>query len=577
MKIRRAPTILAFGAALASLSGTDSLAGEPRLALYDTGTSSTEGLSAEALEKKEGWASVSQGQARESFKGDAVLVNRLVALVLRKGAPRAEMYARGAEGFKLRAVLVPLAGGAKLTVSSLKTTVHDGGKVAVEAVLAGDKSVVVGLEMSADVPFVKLKPREGNVSLRVETPTRFGVLPDFFSNDMILDARTVPVDKTEVPAENFFMNMLDEGNSIVTVIWDKGGDDIELALEGKGDARVISNIRVLCPKDGSIWVSVLEGKGIWHHVEIAAEQKDAVALQWQIPFEAKWKGNFMRADQTADSWNFEYDPGNRRRGSYNLPCWIERKEKPRASIEPPRTLPGATIQGPFLVYPIERTGKTPMASFTIVDLMRNSLGMGPCEYILDVGGQRVGAKGIFTCSVHDVLPQFFEFGKQKDERAFLEKMLAEVQVFVKAIQDRINAYVDFHDEMLKYLEAQKKAHADQAEFIGRMEELTKAIGTKRANGAPVVAEIVKPLLAAVTADVVGTDYYGAVRQIRDIGGGQDDRVSRCRLAVRNLRRQATVAMALDPKVRETAKEIRDRTHRALRDALTHEMTREGGR
>ncbi len=556
--------------------GAEPSAKAPRVGLYDTGASSAEPLGGDAVAKREGWTLVAQGETPGSYKGDAILANRLVTVALRKGAAGAEIYSGSAVP---RAVLMPITGGAKSKISSIKATANDRGGVAVEACFEG--GATVAFELKPALPFVRAKPAGEGVTVRVEAPSRFGVLPDFFADDMVIDARAIPVDKTEVPGENFFMNMIGDGEAIVTIIWDKGGDDIGLTLSGQDDARVITGVDIPVGKDGNVWACVLERKGVWHSVEVPAGQKKAMDLAWEIPFEAKWKGSFMREDHTTDSWGFEYNPGKRSRwsgvvGGYNLPCWIDGKDKLTAHIEPPhkftpRGSKGMDIRGPFVLYPIERTEKTPVEDFTVVDLMRNSLGTGPCEYIMDVAGQGSTDKGIYTCSVEAVLPLFFEADKQKDERVFLESMLEQVQVFVKTIQDRANAYVDFHDEMLKWLGEQKAAHAEFAEFIGGMEELTKKIGGRKASGAPRVAQLVEPLKKAVTGDDMHVNYHGSVRSIAGIGLSQDNQVARARLAVKVLRRQATIAMALDPKVTPVAKEIRERTRKILRGAVGHEM------
>ena len=40
-----------------------------------------------------------------------------------------------------------------------------------------------------------------------------------------------------------------------------------------------------------------------------------------------------------------------------------------------------------MIYPINRCRETPLEEFTVVDVVRATLGVGPCEYILDVEGQ----------------------------------------------------------------------------------------------------------------------------------------------------------------------------------------------
>src|SRR6185436_13633849 len=70
---------------------------------WDTGQASAEPL---ALEAKGGWTALSEPVS--SFKGDAVISNGRLTLVVRKQSPAAELYA----GAMLRSRLTLNAGGA---------------------------------------------------------------------------------------------------------------------------------------------------------------------------------------------------------------------------------------------------------------------------------------------------------------------------------------------------------------------------------------------------------------------------------------------------------------------------------
>jgi hypothetical protein len=59
-----------------------------------------------------------------------------------------------------------------------------------------------------------------------------------------------------------------------------------------------------------------------------------------------------------------------------------------------------------------------------------------------------------------------------------------------------------------------------------------------------------------------------------VGGNQDELVGECRLAVKILRQRAGLAMAIDPRLAEVAKEIRVRTQKILRNAASYEAPRQ---
>mgnify|MGYP001125293132 CR=1 FL=1 len=555
-------------------------------ALFDTTTSSAVPLAADALMKRAGWSQIAEDRTPDSFKGDAVLAGGKIILVLRKGAACAELYAMGAKGPLLRARLVPIGSAAGLKVASVKAVENTVEAASVEVTFrAGGKNGSVVFKLDAINAVVRTQARDGVAGMRLEAPARLGILPDFFADDMMIDARTVPLDETEVPSENFFMQMVGGGEAIVTTVWDRSPDDVRLTLTGKGDERVITGVNVRygakdkAGKPASIWVAVLAGKGIWSHVDVTDKNAGkTLTFKWQVPFPAKWKVNLMRANQTADSWDLLFNPRTRSQwataiGRYTYPVWAttDRKTKvTRAHVESPKS-----NRGPVIVYPIGRGKRTPLDKYTVTDVMRRSLGVGPCAYIMDVEGQGVKSKGLYTCAAYDLLVPIFKAGRQKDERDTIARTLKETVIFVHAIRQRIMDYVKFGDEMLVWLGEQKKVHPDQAAYIGEMTKLTRVIRAqykrrKRCTEVDVV-KLSGQLCASLTQDAPKIDGSRVLRTIRDgVGGPQDDLVGACRIAVKVLRQRAAVGMVLDPKRAPIALEIRTRTRAILRNKYGHE-------
>ena len=99
--------------------------------------------------------------------------------------------------------------------------------------------------------------------------------------------------------------------------------------------------------------------------------------------------------------------------------------------------------------------------------MRNTLGVGPCEHILDLEGQKAEYKGMATCEVRDTLTPIYQKREQKRETCPDRRILDDGLVFVKHIRGRITRYVEFGHKMRQYLAEQKKAHPELADFITR--------------------------------------------------------------------------------------------------------------
>ena len=97
--------------------------------LYDTGAPATGPLPPDALARRQGWTELAEADASHAFKGDAVLANSAIALVLRRGAPGAEVYAVGPGGLTPRAVLAPAAASA-VRIEAVKVAEHGPGGAA---------------------------------------------------------------------------------------------------------------------------------------------------------------------------------------------------------------------------------------------------------------------------------------------------------------------------------------------------------------------------------------------------------------------------------------------------------------
>ena len=108
-----------------------------------------------------------------------------------------------------------------------------------------------------------------------------------------------------------------------------------------------------------------------------------------------------------------------------------------------------------MIYPLGRVNATPLDAFTVVDIVRATLGVGPCEYILDLEGQQGQYRGRATCANRDTLNPIYEKKQQKQRKAEVETSLADVIIFIRHIRSRIEIYGNFGHEIRSYLADQK--------------------------------------------------------------------------------------------------------------------------
>jgi len=571
--------------------------------VFDCGTSSEQPRGADALAKRPGWVPLAEDAAGRAFTGDAVLRNDRLAVVLRKAAHGAEVYSLAAGGPKLRAVLVPEGAGATrpvlAAVKAVDIAPHESKLQATYRDTAG-RTLELMWSLRMGQPFVESSAGPGAAALRVEAPCRFLVQPDFFADDLVLDARELPVASAEVPADHFLLHMLPEHDAIAMVVRSPAEGDVDLTLSGEGEQRTVDSSRIpYGPKGGKVWLAVLAGERLWHVHDVA--RKDAgriVPLDWSAPLPALWRMDWRKDDGLTDSWEMVAElsggsfakygwfgpagtvPANRKRwatvlGSFLYPCWLDRAG--RAYIQP--LTRGVRFEGPALVYPINRVRETPMGQFTVVDVVRGTLGVGPCQYVLDVEGTSARNRGIATCGARDTLNPIYQKGRQRAERARIEKALVDVVVFIRFIRTRIEEYVAYGQEVRQYLAEQKAAHAELAKHLDALDAAAKVIdehvAARRAKiRTPDDAQKLADEFRRDLLDYEAPDAYKKCRVFTEawvaIGGNQDELVGECRMAVKALRQRAALAAAVEPKMTEIAREVRRRSRQVLRNPASHE-------
>jgi hypothetical protein len=659
--------ILGIGIALVAASeqsfGQDP-ANRPRVALsaWDTGRASAEPLKPQAIEHKDGWTPLASQKTVNSFQGDAVISNgRLLAVARTKGAG-VEVYSlnSGKPVFRARLLLNPGQGIERIALTeysraalSLEVASKSGiarfrlkrGELYVEAQISESESLADSRSFE--------NSRRHSRTLRVDCPSRFAVLPDFFADDILFDPRKVPIDKAELPSENFLLLFTGQQDAIVMSVFENRDEDVRLTLGGKNGERAITGSEIDFGKKGNkIWVAVLEGPGIWHSIDVhPADAKKILPLDWQMPFAAQWRVDFTRKDDLTDSWDMllperegngfikpswlaqdgkisaptrtatgevdrdAYKPGgpasdrlgpDRKRwttvlGQVEYPCWSDRDGK---GFLQPMENKRLVFDGPMLIYPLNRLAETPIQSYTTVDVVRNTLGVGPCQYILDVEGQKQEHVGRATCHVRTLLNEIYGSGQQKAKRKEIENYLGDGLDFVTHIRNRILAYVAFGKELRQYIAEQRSAHSELKEPLDALEALArqiderveprvqailqhKAIQKVRAEVVEGQAEPTPPALAAqLNRDFIANgllDYQGAdweaklKKEYTDpftaIGGLQDEMVGECRWVVKALRQKAGILMATDPRMAPIAAEIRTRTQKMLRGGAAYEGAR----
>ena len=605
-----------------------------RIAVWDTGSPSAHALLGKDVADKKGWRQKKRNAQVPEFAGDAVLSNGRIAVVVRKNGAGADVYSVEPDGPVRRVTVSPrtLAVEPASRLDQVSLVEHTRAAARLEAVFRTEQGlpVTVRFRIKRGGIFLEAEPGPGAELLRVEAPGRYVVLPDFFADDILIDATKIPVATAEVPSENFLLHMIGAGSAIAMCVFENSDQDVRITFADRQNQRVATGSEIRFGKDRKIWVALMTGSGIWAALDVTEQDAGKIIpLDWKAPFPAQWRVDFTRRNELTDSWEMLYPdklgsgyikpswlPGGsqgsqpsrtstgeidvdaykvggpasnrvgpeRKRwitflGRYQYPCWTDRQGK--AFIQPLKHKK-LMFRGPAVVYPINRLPETPIDTYTTVDIVRGTLGVGPCEYILNVEGQRQDHVGRATCHVRRLLKEIYEGNQQKKKRSEIENYLGDGLDFVKHIRHRIALYLEFGQQMREYLAAQKNLHPEQSELLTEMETIVGQLDerlTARRDGIKSVEYVVtlnegfrKSLL-----DYEGSDSMIRLKEYTDaltgVGGSQDSLVGECRWIVRTLRQRASLAIAVNPEFASIAKEIRARTQSVLLKPSAYEGAR----
>ncbi|MBA4387873.1 MAG: hypothetical protein C0404_07820 [Verrucomicrobia bacterium] len=505
------------------------------------------------------------------------------------------------------------------------------------------------LLMHRGKPFVEVRPGKGAVALELRTGARYAVLPDFFADDVVFDPGRTTAASQLVQAENFLFLMLDGQDTILMCTWagsldrDKpaasgtrvaAGEQpdvspepgVELIFSGRNpDRKVWARIEF---QGGPIYVALLEHKGLWHDEKLSSlPAYQATALEWQRPFEARWRADFIVAEgKVTTDWktrnqsfpvlgpkDFQgavvFDDEKKIRvwmeslGYVNYPCffweretrictYVDKEWRDRLEARKVRAEQLPNIYERVLIYPMERAPDTPAAVFTPADIMRDTLGIGPCEYVLGREKIRPDDSPLFglelgVCSTIDkvIIPTIDKYkGKTLDDEAktTINKALQHILSFMQAVNRRVRDYKAFGKDMTAFCKEEASRNPKLKPLAGKiMAHLDILNAEKAVTDEGKVMKYDRGTLAyweKVIPELITLLKAGDTKRLPEVfvlkeglAEAQDRLIGRQRRCVKALRQEAMLQDSDDPAVRKFAGEILKRCN----DVLHNRHPKEG--
>jgi hypothetical protein len=491
----------ALGLALAgACSGEE--AGQPFVCLYDTGSLWSDVPSAAAVAAAmAGWVQVPADDTTHKFKGDVAFGNDRLTVVIPAKGRGAVVYSLGPDGVSLGKELVPMVkgdDGEVRHVMAFRILENTSGTIAVEATFTGPATATFRLAVGQ--PYVEVRPGAGMAGLRVVAWPRLIVTPDFFGDDMVFTPFTP--DSYELgcrlPAENFVLGLGNLGDNITMCVWQDRSASARAEVMKINRSPVVDGWRIDCIEGKSIWVAFLEGKGICHRRLVSAADAGK-ALDWKPPFPAKWRADRIDKEGFAESLTFE---------------------------SPPALAPGR-----YVIYPLDRTRATPLTEFTPVDILRNTLGVGPCQYILETEG----LASADNPTPDNVMTWVEKQAKKKGGKDAADEIRERLKAMVELVgrtEARIKRYADFAAEMKQSFAADSSASG--LEIMATIDAIAKAAaaGLAATQAPGRIAKLADAVAGLIGKDTAAADLAAPAAELRAIGAAQNRALAKGRMAVR---------------------------------------------
>ncbi len=394
---------------------------------------------------------------------------------------------RRRESSDVRRILPPRHPG----LTTLRIAENNPGAVMLQASSkeAGGGNCSLAYRLTAGQMIVEIRPEAGMTALWVSGGIRHVVAADFFGDDMVFPSALpsynvqpakrksggdtvlpddLPRRPVRLPVENLFLGLLDQGQAQVMCVWQPGGQRALAAFSGgrSQPAATAAECFIEAVKGKTMWVALLEGKDMWHEQAVSASDADYLKnLDWRPPFPAKWRADLLGPGGTATS---SYLPDSPNAGQPAAPAGGEasqslnpqipkspnpsedRETRRQGDKENSAASPLATRHSPLttnspnpsvqlLIYAMDRNQATPLTTFCPIDVMRNTLGVGPCQYILQTEGLATDSNptpdGVMTW-----LEKQFRQKKEKRAAGEIDEQLQQMVAHVGRAKQRIWEY-----------------------------------------------------------------------------------------------------------------------------------------
>ena len=437
------------------------------------------------LHSQEDWEVVPEGRAPGPVDGAVAIENDWLILHISCNGidiiPKVEGDIPGPIALRV----VDAQGPATADVAGIDLLQNSGEEVVAEVSFAVEKerTVKAAIRVPRTRPFVEVRPVQGVSGVVLQADAAVVVVPDRFSNDLVIDPRLAPPGATlALPETPVVLACLAQTGAMAVIVAPSDGQSMAVTNGKKGErlAEVAASLA-----GERVVIALLTGERMWQRPELA-KSRGKWRAGWNKPFHAEWRLAARGAHAACSrTWN-QYDLGLL--GREPLPIEGAFAEAPEASI----------------VYAWGRGALTPPDVLTLADVLVDVLGIERYAAAFDVEGIRGYRSGcgrapfreLATCEpdwepwlafdeerelgVLEVMAAAFPVGTDAT-RSLLTNLGNDAIDLLRGLDNRIGEYEDFLADLAAFCHAHANGRG-QGFFASVAEQANSVRGSVR--GAP---------------------------------------------------------------------------------------------
>ena len=556
--------------------------------------------------------------------------NKRIAVELNEKSFGPKIYYKINGQKKLAAILRPAISAADVAVKldTANITKIDDETIVLDASFQTESGAKLSIKflVKQDMPTIEIISSHNANLIKIQADYSYAIMPDLFADDLVIDPRHIDAKNLYLPSDNqSLLGLIDDGDAIIVCNWLSNNNEITVAIN---DKKLITEITIPLNNNGQnpgIWLSLLGHNEIWHLSGTTGLRIDNhKQLDWEVPFEAAWRANYLRIDKKAagltDSfWNARMnDDGTFKmveallqmeiiEGNYVIDGLQEQKRIIRRSvlnentgsgwwtyrgwfIQPFFTDRGSAFlklpkydgtrairyKGSIIIYPLLSNDGISKNPKTVEDVLANTFGSEYLE-IMDLQDLNKRPEKDYyppTCTTTKYCEQIFEMNDDQYRREQIAAILSQMELFVRYTRQRLQEYLDWHKELQQLCDKNKAADDQLTAQVQEIEEIINRIpqqftrAKRKLRSPEKLEELADKVITLTNYDsrMKLRKYKLFSKQIRTIGNAQDELLGQFREIAKITRQKATLLYAQqpDPNIRSFLAAVRTKTQEILR-------------